>query len=903
MNPKIYQKFFLPAMLLIIFVGLNISGCNKKSEVSEEITGAGLTTEEEAGPAAEGREVSCAATGVVGPQGTEISPEVQKTPYPYSYGSVHTVYVNAVSFSGDLMTAAVGSWVGVFKGGGQIGGPVNLKGGQVLAEKLVERDGAVFLIVGTMSNLQVCTVNDSTGVEADSCKVFDRVGGISGVDVGGNNIYFTTLAGDFGSIGLDMMQSQSGCVRLYYLASDHPSANTNTNFRAFRVAAGNKVVFATRNNSGSAAFTLNEFIANFMDWIDLNFLRVLDRETRLYSLNPANGKLTQLSLNDPAYQYHVDDLVVGPEGKVFASFWAPRVEDIELLRSCKATPPPTPCGPLTPHADFDIAAAAYFLNSKSGILALDGNNVTSHEVLPFANYNASNGCSAEGLGQWVSTFPAWPPPVCARIPNFGLYFFNRLSSAGDSVYMRGITGYLRLQGDNLEEKSAGNLPPPAGDPGAGIPLAFTANISQSAATGVFGNAALMGYAMESATYGGTPMNLVPTGSLNIYSDPSKLDMDLIGGGGHYAYVDWDKETRAIDVLDPAQVVDFSRNYTDSTTGNPTQLPYREGYVGAQEDPADPGKDRFMTWNPKYDNVNPSHSQSNVAFYESDDPNPKWVSTMDAPDIDSMNEVERPVILHGDFAFGVQNVRDSSNNETHRFGASYVDWAQKKEVFVTYSYIPDIPNGSRGFIGIDQTGDDYTIYLLDYAFNVIVISLHHNADNYYNHPNDPAYAQINFFDPPDQNNPYLTVSHPNAVGAWAGGGKIYFLDQDGNLQVYGADGGFLKTIPNAIPLKQDEKVGAAISTAYINGKLFTTVLILHGPAALIPNSVHFNFNVIDVDQESNFLSYDFNYFLLHAAGDKLYAGSYFNGSDVFDMSITPQPSDFQGTSIKVVGVTP
>lgn len=892
MRLKNKRRYFLPLALVFTLSGLSFISCSKKSEVTEEgAGGGGFEISDQVGP---GKSVACTATGVVGPQGTEITPVVDKTPYPYSYGSVHPPYINTVAFNGDFVATAVGSWVGAFNGTTPLGVGVDLKGGQVLALKFFEKDGTLSLIAGTMSNLQVCTVDKSNGVQADSCKVFDRVGGVNNVDVRDNNIYFTTLAGDFGSIGWDMMQSQSGCARLYYLASENPSAKTKTNFRAFRVSAGNSVVFVTRNNSGSAVPSLNTFIANMMDWTDAAYWRILDRETKLYSLNPADGKVTPLDFGNPAYQFHVDDLVAGPGGKIFASYWAPRVEDIELIRACKATPPGSNCGMQTPHADIVVAVLSYFLNTESGILTVDGTTVTPHNVTPFANFNAANGCPAEGLGQWLPTFPTLPPPVCARIPNFGLYFFNRLSTAGDSVYMRGITGYVRLKGDTLEEKSASTLPVPAGEPGSGLAFAFGANPTYSAAMGVFANIGSGGYASETATYGGTPMSLSTTALFSIYNDPTKLDMYLVGGGSHYAYVDYDSDTRSIDVLDQSKTVLYKLDYTDPNGATAT-LPHRDGNVSAQENPNSPGKDRFITWNPKYDPT-PLNNVSNVAFYESDDPNPKFVASFPAPGIKLGSTPDRPVLLHGDFAFGVQNI-DTSGTQKHRFAAAYVDWNQKKSVLSSYSYV-ELPNSSYvGLMNVDQSGDDYKIYVDDNQLNVHVISLHHNQSNYYN---DPTKPNTDFFDAAPTP---VMVSHSGAVGAAAGDGQVYFLDKDGNIQVYSASGGFVKTISKAIPLFQGESVMAGISTSYHGGKVFTTAAVAQGPTSPLPNGVRFNFNIIDVTNGANVISYDFNYFIIHLAGDKVYAGSYYNGSDVFDMSITPAQSSFQGSSINVGGGTP
>jgi hypothetical protein len=906
-------RFFFYFAMLLLLSGLTFLGCNKQSQQTGEGTGAGLIQGGGTGGGTEGgtvggtgggggggsNNVACGNTGVIGPQGTEITPAADKTPYPYSYGSVHSPIRNAVAMSGNFTASAIGSWATVSKGGTPLGKVFNLKGGQILVLKLVEKDGGVFLIAGTMSNLQVCTVDQSSGVQANTCKVFDRVGGVNSVDVGANDIYFTTLAGDFGSIGWDMMQSQSGCARLYYLASDNPSSKTNNHFRAFRIAAGNTVVFATRNNTGSAAFNLNTFIANLMDWEDFAFWRILDRETKLYSLNPNNGKVTPLDIGDAAYQYHVDDLVAGPGGKVFASYWAPRLDDIALISACKATAAGTPCGMQTPHADITYAVLAYFLNTKSGILSIDGNNVTPHEVPPFVTYNASNGCPAEGLGQWIPNFLAWPPPVCARIPNFGLYYMNRISTAGDSIYMRGITGYVRLQGNTLEDKSASTLLPPAGDPGAGVPFAFSANSIFSAVMGVFANATSVGYATEMATYGSSPMSLSTTAGPSMYSNPAKLDIYLIGGGSHYAYFDYDTETRAIDVLDPTKFTDFKRTFTPAV-GQTSPLPYRVGYVAAQADPNNPGKDRLATWNPAFNPGSPSTQVNNVAFYESDDPNPKWVTTAPAPNITGNNTADRPIVLQDDFGFATSNTLDKNSNVTHNFMASYLDWKNKQTTLIFSSYVGDMPNGTFGIIGVDHTGDDYKIYLQDDQMNVNVISLHYNSSNYYNSPNDPTKANIDFFDVPPAP---VTVQYKNAVGVAAGDGQVYFLDKDANLQVYNAAGNFIKQITHVIPLQQGESVAAGISSQYHKGKFFTTAVVLEGPTSPLPNGVRFNFNIIDVDNETNVVSYDFEYFLLHVAGDKLYAGSVYNGSDVFDMSMTPAQSSFQGTSINIGGGTP
>jgi hypothetical protein len=897
------KRFFFGVSAILLLSAVTFTGCKNKSQVGGEGAGGGIiqgggTGGGTSGGGGEEKSVACENTGVIGPQGTEITPAADKTPYPYSYGSVHSPLRNAVTMNGNFTASAIGSWATVSKGGTPIGKVFNLKGGQILVLKLVEKDGGVFLIAGTMSNLQVCAVDQNSGVQANNCKVFDRVGGVNSVDVGANDIYFTTLAGDFGSIGWDMMQSQSGCARLYYLASDHPSSKTNTNFRAFRVAAGNNVVFATRNNSGSAAFNLNTFIANFADWADFAFWRILDRETKLYSLNPGNGKVNPIDIGDPAYQYHVDDLVAGTGGKVFASYWAPRLDDIALISACKATAVGIPCGFQTPDADIVIAVLTYFLNTKSGILSIDGNNVTPHEIPPFLTYNAINGCPAEGIGQWIPHFLTWPPPVCARIPNYGLYYMNRLSTAGNSVYMRGITGYVRLEGNTLEDKSASTLLPPAGEPGAGVPFAFSANSVFSAVMGAFVNATAPGYATEMATYGTSPMSLSTTSGPTMYNNPAKLDIYLIGGGSHYAYVDYDTETRAIDVLDPTIFTDFKRTYTPAV-GQTSTLPYRNGYVAAQADPNNPGKDRLATWNPAFNPGAPSSQLSNVAFYESDKSDPLWVTTLPAPNL-AQGDINRPIILVDDFGFGSQNTLDKNSNVTHNFGATYIDWNNKKAVLSTNSYVANMPNYVTGFLGVDHTGDNYTIYLQDDALNVNVISLHYNSSNYYNSPKDPTKANTDFFDVPPAP---VTVQFKNAVGVAAGDGQVYFLDKDGNLQVYSAAGNFIKQITHVIPLQQGETAGAGISSQYHKGKFFTTAVIVEGPTSPLPNGVRFNFNIIDINNETNVVSYDMPYFLMHFAGDKLYAGSMYNGSDVFDMSITPAPSSFQGTSINIGGGTP
>lgn len=822
-----------------------LNGCSDKKSGD-----ANSTLGQQGATAQNSTSVSCPSTGVVDTKGAESSTPVANLYRQYIGATPNTLYSNTGLGFKDYIAGNLGNWVGIAKGMAVLGKPVDLKGGQVLALKLVEH-GGLQLIAGTVSNLQVCPVNDASGIETDKCKVYDRVGGVSSVDVLGDNIYFATVSGDFGFIGFNALDTQTGCGRLLYSSAENVNTQTNTPSRAFRVAAGSdSVYFLARNNSGDSAFNLNSLAANLKDWLDSTKILAVSRETSLYRYVPGENSPTKVDLGDANYHYLMDDLVSGSDGKVYASYWAPRVEDVKAAQACVAVQPLPPiCPGFTAATPLHIAFA-YFFNSKQGLLAVQGTEVKAFAADPAISINAENGCSADAL--------AASPPTCLRFPSVGLFFFNRIAALKDSIIMRGIFGYARLTGDSFEVKTG--IPLNADSPSLGFPFKAGATDTYAGANGFFFdfNPLCLGCLIEKATFSGAnPMTVVAGAMAKVQSDAMGNNV-LLAGGHHSAYVFRQDTFKRIGLKDPSDDFEYP---IPNVAGDP--------YETAGLFPV-----AVQLTNPpaEHDHVVAFRQHSHDFFILSfADENAATFNTAKEVLEPAFTQVDySPVAYLDNFVFVLLNGK-TVDPGGHRVKVYEVDWsantATEKKFMVG-------DGASQGILGVDKISSGYQVYVWA-GMNISVLTF--------------PFDGTTWGAPTKKNIPNPST----ARGVTAGGENIYFILEDGTLNVTKADGSGDRTVPNAVDTAGG-KISFSLGMSYVNGKVVIPALLQtpNAPTRAVTGYV-------DLNNETKNHTYPIPYLFGKSFGDKFFGGSFLNGIEAFDFSKEPVDT-FKGGSVDLGG---